>query len=68
MENFENKPKIEGRESTPEFHFREIAEIESAMASLVRQLKEKIENGELALQEKSRNRLLSTGIFARWSI
>ncbi|MEK7121576.1 MAG: hypothetical protein AAB857_02610 [Patescibacteria group bacterium] len=46
MENFENKPKIEGRESTPEFHFREIAEIESAMASLVRQLKEKIESGE----------------------
>lgn len=29
--------------------------------------KEKIEYGELALEEKSRNRLLSTGIFARWS-
>jgi len=29
--------------------------------------KEKIEYGELALQEKSRDRLLSTGIFARWS-
>lgn len=29
--------------------------------------KEQIEFGELALQEKSRNRLLSTGIFARWS-
>lgn len=29
-----------------EFHFEEIAEIESAMVSLVEQLKEKIENGE----------------------
>lgn len=29
--------------------------------------KDKIEYGELALQEKSRERLLSTGIFARWS-
>lgn len=28
---------------------------------------DKIEYGELALQEKSRNRFLSTGIFARWS-
>ena len=27
---------------------------------------EKIEYGELALEEKSRNRLLSTGIFARF--
>lgn len=30
--------------------------------------KEQIEYGELALEEKSRNRLLSTGIFARWSV
>jgi 23S rRNA (cytosine1962-C5)-methyltransferase len=29
--------------------------------------KDKIEYGELALEEKSRNRLLSTGIFARYS-
>jgi len=46
MENFENKPKIENSEATPEFHFRELAEIEPAMVSLVRQLKEKIESGE----------------------
>jgi len=46
MENFEKKPKIESKEAAPEFHFREIAEIESAMVSLVRQLKEKIESGE----------------------
>ena len=46
MENFENKPKIESKEATPEFHFREIAEIEPAMVSLIKQLKEQIENGE----------------------
>ena len=46
MENFENKPKIENKESASEFHFREIAEIEPAMVSLVNQLKEKIESGE----------------------
>lgn len=46
MENFENKPKTENKESPPEFHFREIAEIEPAIVSLVRQLKEKIESGE----------------------
>ena len=46
MENFENKPKIENQESASEFHFREIAEIEPAMVSLVNQLKEKIESGE----------------------
>lgn len=46
MENFENKPKIESKESAPEFHFREIAEIEPAMVSLVKQLKEKVESGE----------------------
>ncbi len=46
MENFENKPKIESKEATPEFHFREVAEIEPAMVSLVKQLKEKIESGE----------------------
>lgn len=46
MENFENKPKIESKESIPEFHFKEIAEIEPAMVSLVKQLKEKIDRGE----------------------
>lgn len=46
MESFENKPKIENKETAPEFHFREIAEIEPAMVSLVKQLKEKIESGE----------------------
>jgi len=46
MESFENKPKIENKESASEFHFREIAEIEPAMVSLVNQLKEKIESGE----------------------
>lgn len=46
MENFENKPKVENKESAPEFHFREIAEIEPAIISLVKQLKEKIESGE----------------------
>jgi hypothetical protein len=29
--------------------------------------KEKIEYGELALQQKSNSRLLSTGLFARYS-
>jgi len=29
--------------------------------------KGKVEVGELALQEKTSKRLLSTGIFARWS-
>jgi len=46
MENFENNPKLENKEAVPEFHFREIAEIEPAMVSLVNQLKEKIEGGE----------------------
>ena len=46
MENLENKLKIENPESTTEFHFEEIAEIEPAIISLVNQLKEKIESGE----------------------
>ena len=46
MENFENKPIIENREAASEFHFREIAEIEPAMVSLVKQLKEKIDSGD----------------------
>ena len=46
MEHLENKTKIENQESTPKFHFIEIAEIEPAMVSLVNQLKEKIESGE----------------------
>lgn len=46
MENFENKPKIENKETASEFHFREIAEIEPAMIFLVKQLKEKIDGGE----------------------
>jgi hypoxanthine phosphoribosyltransferase len=41
MEKFEDGPKIEQN-----FHFKEIAEIEPAMVSLISQLKEKIENGE----------------------
>lgn len=46
MEKFELEPQIEKREPTPEYHFREIAEIEPAMTSLVMQMKEKIDNGE----------------------
>ncbi len=38
------------------------------MADYVSELGGQTEVGELALQEKSANRLLSTGIFARWKI
>lgn len=46
MESFENKSKVENKEIATEFHFKEIAEIEPAMLSLVKQLKEKIDSGE----------------------
>lgn len=46
MENFESRPHKENKVEATEFHFEEIAEIEPAMVSLVRQLKEKIEGGE----------------------
>lgn len=46
MESFERNPQIENKETNPEFHFREIQEIEPAVVSLVEQLKEKIDNGE----------------------
>ncbi|MBI2048190.1 MAG: hypothetical protein HYT27_03545, partial [Parcubacteria group bacterium] len=42
----ENKPKLESKEAIPEFHFKEIAEIEPALVSLVKQLQEKIESGK----------------------
>lgn len=42
--------------------------LENILADYVSDLKGTIEVGELALQEKSTGRLLSTGIFARWSI
>lgn len=38
-----------------------------AMQEMVAKLGGQLETGELALQEKSRGRLLSTAIFARWS-
>ncbi len=45
MEKIE-QPKQERQKSAKEFHFKEIAEIEPAMVSLINQLKEKIESGE----------------------
>lgn len=46
MRNFENEPSTESMESYPEYHFKEIAEIEPAVRSLVSQLKEKIDGNE----------------------
>jgi len=45
MEKIE-QPEQERREFEKEFHFKEIAEIEPAMVSLINQLKGKIESGE----------------------
>ena len=41
--------------------------LENVLSDYVSDLKGTIEIGELALEEKSTKRLLSTGIFARWS-
>jgi 23S rRNA (cytosine1962-C5)-methyltransferase len=41
--------------------------LENVLSDYVSDLKGSIEVGELALEEKSAGRLLSTGIFARWS-
>lgn len=41
--------------------------LENVLKDLFGNLGGEIESGELALQEKKRDRLLSTGIFARWS-
>ncbi|HSX09032.1 MAG TPA: class I SAM-dependent methyltransferase [Candidatus Saccharimonadales bacterium] len=41
--------------------------LENVLADYVGDLKGTVEVGELALEEKSAKRLLSTGIFARWS-
>ncbi len=41
--------------------------LENVLADYVYDLNGTIETGELALEEKSAGRLLSTGIFARWS-
>lgn len=41
--------------------------LENVLSDYVADLKGTVEAGELALQEKSAGRLLSTGIFARWS-
>jgi len=41
--------------------------LENVLSDYVSDLNGSIESGELALVEKSAGRLLSTGIFARWS-
>ncbi|MDO8619700.1 MAG: class I SAM-dependent methyltransferase [Candidatus Daviesbacteria bacterium] len=41
--------------------------LENVLADFTKSLGGKVESGELVLQEKSSERLLSTGIFARWS-
>lgn len=42
--------------------------LENVLKDYTKHLKGNIEVGELALQEKTSERLLSTGIFARWSV
>lgn len=42
--------------------------LENVFSDYLSDLKGRIEFGELALEEKSAKRLLSTGIFARWSV
>jgi 23S rRNA (cytosine1962-C5)-methyltransferase len=41
--------------------------LENSLFDIVEDLRGEIEVGELALEEKTNHRLLSTGIFARWS-
>ncbi len=41
--------------------------LQNVLEDMMQKYSGKIEAGELALQEKTRKRLLSTGIFARWS-
>ncbi len=42
--------------------------LENSLSDIVEDLQGEIEVGELALEEKTNHRLLSTGIFARWSV
>jgi 23S rRNA (cytosine1962-C5)-methyltransferase len=41
--------------------------LQNMLEDTMEKYKGKVESGELALEEKTRKRLLSTGIFARWS-
>ena len=41
--------------------------LENMLTDMLQEHKGTIESGELALAEKTSNRLLSTGIFGRWS-